>query len=424
MLRSTPVAVAALLLACSLAAAEPLPAFPGAEGPGAFATGGRGGRVIFVTNLDDYKRGREPIEGSFRAACEAKGPRIIVFRVGGTIQLVDKFRIEEPNVTIAGQTAPGGGICIAHHGLSVRGDNAIIRHVRFRPGDVSGSAEDGLEVYLAKNVIVDHCSVSWATDETLSVTGDGCTNVTIQYCLISESLNRSVHEKGAHGYGSLVRTNGEVTYHHNIYAHHSSRCPRPGTYGEGCITFDFRNNVVYHGKAYTAEDPVRMNYVGNYIRRPSKPVFRVGGAATYIFEQGTVVENRPELRGWAIFADIEPGNMLHEPLPTAAVTTHTAEEAYRLLLADCGATLPQRDAVDARVIEQVRSGTGELINSQAQVGGWPELATGEPPADTDNDGLPDAWEKANGLNPNDPADANADADDDGYTNIEEWLNGE
>jgi pectate lyase len=205
-----------------------LPAFPGAEGFGASTPGGRGGKVLLVTTLDDYLPGKEkPIPGSLRWACQTVGPRIVVFRTGGTIQLKTRLRITEPMLTIAGQTAPGGGICLKDHDVQVKdAHDVVIRHLRIRPGDVTKSQLDALSVYRSQRVVFDHCSVSWATDETLSVTGENCTDVTVQGCLISESLNDSAHPKGPHGYGSLIVTNGNVTFHHNIYAHHSNRCPR------------------------------------------------------------------------------------------------------------------------------------------------------------------------------------------------------
>ena len=282
--------------------------------------------------------------------------------------------------------------------------------------------QDALAVYEAQNVIIDHCSTSWASDETLSVTGDGCTNVTVQWCLISESLNRSVHQKGAHGYGSLIRTNGNVTFHHNIYAHHSSRCPRPGTYGSGSIVLDFRNNVIYDGKGYSAADPVRMNYVGNYIKRPNGPAFRVGGAATQIYAEANVLAERRDAAQWDLFPGATDATKAERPFPFAAVSTHSAEEALPAALESCGANRPQRDSVDARVIEQIRQGTGKIIDSQRDVGGWPALNAAEPPADADQDGLPDDWERVHGFDPASATDR-LDSDDDGYTNLEEFLNG-
>jgi pectate lyase len=403
-------------------AAEVL-AFPGAEGFGAGAKGGRGGKVLLVTNLEDYAPGREPpIPGSLRAACDEKGPRTVVFRVAGTIALKAPLSIREPFLTLAGQTAAGDGICLKDYGVGIRTHDVIVRYLRFRPGDESGKEQDALAVYEAQDVIIDHCSTSWGSDETLSVTGDGCTNVTVQWCLISESLNQSVHRKGAHGYGSLIRANGNVTFHHNIYAHHSSRCPRPGTYGPGSLLLDFRNNVIYDGKGYSAEDPVRMNYVGNYIKSPNGAVFGVGGSATQIYAEGNVLEGERDIRQWDLFRRATDDTRAERPFPVAAVATQPAAESFEALLQSCGAVLPRRDGVDERVIDQVRHGTGKIINSQQDVGGWPELSSAAPPTDADMDGMPDDWERTRGLDPSDAADQSQDRNKDGYTNLEDFLN--
>jgi pectate lyase len=428
----------ALLLTTPLAlvAAEKTPAFPGAEGFGAFSVGGRGGRVFFVTNLDDYAVGsRQAVPGSLRAACEAKGPRIVVFRVSGTIELSAPITIREPFITIAGQTAPGEGICLKNYGLSVNAQDVVIRHLRVRPGDEPGPsfrakgrgfAPDGISVGTpSQNVIIDHCSVSWAIDECLSVSGAGITDVTVQWCIISEALNHSFHDKGPHGYGSLLRTNGNLSFHHNLYAHHVSRSPRPGTYGEGSVLLDFRNNVIHDSRGYSAADPVRMNYVGNYIKRPRSQIFQVGGKTTQIFAAGNFLESGGARNDdqWELITGESEQNKMPEPFAVASVTTDDGHRAYEAVIASAGATLPRRDAVDERIIRQLQSGAGSLINSQKEVGGWPDLRTAAAPTDTDNDGLPDAWETKHGLNSHSATDASADLDADGYTNIEEFLNG-
>jgi len=398
-------------------AGSPVRAFPGAEGFGAFARGGRGGRVLFVTTLSDYVPGREPrIPGSLRAACEAEGPRTVVFRIAGTIRLRAPLVIREPFLTLAGQTSPRDGICLRDYGVTVATSEVIIRYMRFRPGDAVGRrlvkqgkhwSTDALTVSKgARNVIIDHCSCSWANDEVCSVSGAGITDVTVSWTIISESLNRSTHHKGSHGYGSLIRTNGRVTFHHNLYAFHRSRSPRPGTYGEGCILFDFRNNVMYEGgRGYSAEDPVRMNFVGNW--HPATP-FKATKACRFY--------------AWGNVGEIRGGRRQSKPFRVAPVHTTSAGEAKRAVLAEAGATLPQRDRVDARVAGLVRSGGGHIIDSPEQVGSWPELRSEPPPADRDRDGMPDRWEKAHGLNPA-KANDNADSDGDGYTDLEEYLNG-
>ncbi len=427
------------LLGSGPAASVMLPAFPGAEGFGAHTPGGRAGRALLVTNLSDFG------PGSLRAACEAKGPRIVVFRVSGVIELRSPLVIEQPFITIAGQTSPGGGICLKNYAVVVRRTHDVImRHLRIRPGDVMKKEQDALSVYDARNVIVDHCSTSWGTDETLSVTKDS-SNITVQWCMITESLNRSYHHKGAHGYGSLiVSSDGGVTFHHNVYAHHSSRNPRPGGYADKPgILLDFRNNLIYNwGRAagYNGQYLVRMNYVGNYLKPgPSTDAsargvaFRIGGPLTALFLRDNVMEGFPKRSqsNWLMVVS-PPGLSAREaeaklrarkPFPAAPVGTDSPLTAYRRALANAGATLPIRDAVDARVIQEIKTAGGGIIDSQADVGGWPAYPQADPPADTDLDGMPDAWERRYGLNAKDASDNTKDSDGDGYTNIEEFLNG-
>lgn len=419
----------------SVAAA--LPAFPGAEGAGAFALGGRGGKVYAVTTLDDYNpksKKETPIVGSFRWAVSQPGPRIVVFRVSGVIELKQGLKIEEPRLTIAGQTAPGDGICLKNYQLVVAADDVIVRHVRVRLGDAVEKEQDALSIYGCKRVVLDHCSASWSVDETLSVTGEGCGDVTVQWCVISESLDESKHHKGTHGYGSLIRTDGPVSFHHNLYAHHRTRCPRPGTYGTPPgLMLDFRNNVIYDWispAGYTSDDPARINYVNNYLRpgpstREKVYMFNVGGAATQMYAAGNMLDHAKTVDAddWKLIEHAKPENKLTEPLPTSAVTTEPAETAMERVLAEAGATLPRRDAVDVRIVDEVRLEKGRVINSQSEVGGWPVYSTSEAPTDADGDGMPDDWERMHGLDPQNAADGAADRDGDGYTNVEEYLNG-
>ncbi len=425
-----------LLWICCPAAAADLPAFPGAEGFGAGAKGGRGGKVFVVRNLEDYEGGeKKKIPGSLREACEAKGPRTIVFDVSGTIELKKTLSISEPFITIAGQTAPGGGICLRDYGLAVKTHDVVIRYLRVRPGDTMKKELDSISISTgSRDVIIDHCSASWSIDETLSVSGAGISNVTVQWCIISESLNDSFHKKGPHGYGSLVRTNGSISFHHNLYAHHRSRSPRPGTYGEGSILFDFRNNVIYQGgKGYTAEDPARVNYVGNYIKATG--IFSAT-ATTEMHAAGNIIEGKEDASKdpWSAVRGLAKQNRRKVPFPVAPVETESAAAAYRKVLYEAGASKPFRDSVDSRIIEQVRSGKGRLINSQKEVGGWPELEVkyrNEKEekramwlrADPDRDGMRTNWEKAYGFKPRSDSDTTDDPDGDGYTNIEECLNG-
>jgi pectate lyase len=418
------------------AAGGALPAFPGAEGAGALTPGGRGGRVLLVTNLDDSG------SGSLRAAVESDGPRMVVFRVGGTIELKSDLKIRKPFLTVAGQSAPGDGICLKHYAVTVNTHDVVLRHLRFRPGDVRQKEMDALSISGGSGIIVDHCSASWSIDETLSVNGD-VREVTVQWCLIAESLRQSFHKKGRHGYGSLIcASNGPVTFHHNVYAHHDSRNPRPGGKGDAPgVLLDFRNNVIYDWgfrAGYTAETGARINYVGNYLKPgPStkssvrREAFQVGGPRTKLYLAGNLLEGFAEggrdnrllvTPGGGLTAEGLAACLAKEPFATAPVTTDSAAEARPRLLADVGATRPRRDAVDERIVDAIRHEQGRIIDSQAQVGGWPVLKSAAPVNDRDLDGMDDEWETAHGLDPRDPADAAADRDGDGYTNLEEWLN--
>ena len=302
---------------------------------------------------------------------------------------------------------------------------------------------DAIWIADGQNVIVDHCSTSWGTDETLSVTRDS-KNVTVQWCIISESLNESVHHKGAHGYGSLiVGYDGGITFHHNVYAHHNSRNPRPGGHeGKPGIILDFRNNLIYDWGStagYNSETRLRMNYVGNYLKpgpstRESKRefAFNVGGPLTRLFVADNYLEGFPEKNkdNWLMIrlpreltGDAQKVIRVSDPFPAAPVGTDTPQVAYQRILENVGATLPARDAVDARIIQEIRAGEGRIINSQAEVGGWPEYEQGQALADTDLDGMPDEWERKYGLDSVDASDNSKDSDSDGYTNIEEFLNG-
>lgn len=421
-----------LTSAAVAAAPQPL-AFPGVEGFGRFSVGGRGGKVFIVTTTEDYGRRDKPIPGSLRQACLATGPRTILFAVSGTIHLKDHLRITEPFLTIAGQTAPGDGICLADYDLSIRDTHdVIVRYLRVRPGDTAMEELDALSVYQSQNVVIDHCSVSWSSDETLSVTGEGCTNVTVQWCFITESLNKSVHAKGEHGYGSLIRTDGDITYHHNLYAHHKTRCPRPGTYGaERGGYLEFVNNVIYDWGSlagYTSEDKATIDYVGNYLKRgPSTKdegrIFSIGGPATSLYVAGNVLEGHAKgaQENWRLIANAEKGVRSDKPLTNGALAAEPAATALDRVLNEAGATLPKRDPVDMRLVTGVRGGAGRIIDSQRDVGGWPELKSAASPGDADRDGLPDDWERRHGLDPSNSSDG-VDRDFDGYTNLEKFLN--
>ena len=422
-----------------------IPAFPGAEGFGDVSIGGRGGRVLFVTNLNDSG------PGSLRAAVESDGPRTVIFRISGTIALKSTLAVTKPYITIAGQTAPGDGICLKNHALSISADHVIVRHLRCRPGDNTKSPVDAISISSGKNIIVDHCSASWSVDETLSAsTGRQLGNVTVQWCIISESLHDSTHSKGPHGYGSLIRGgygNG-YTFHHNLYAHHHARLPRPGNYNdrnrdpEGFI-LDFRNNVIYNwaGRAagYNADGSngtnsiTKMNFVGNYYKAGANSsgslAFSESTKSAKAYFNGNCMNGSFPEDPWSLvtFSKFSPQDLnaykQSRPIPVPPVKTDDAITAYNRILSDCGASLPKRDPVDIRIVNSVKNKTGRIINDEAEVGGWPELKSVRPPKDSDRDGMPDQWERRHGLSSSDPKDRNADHDQDGYTNLEEYLNG-
>ncbi|MDZ4857651.1 MAG: pectate lyase [Candidatus Hydrogenedentes bacterium] len=415
------------------------PAFPSAEGFGKYTIGGRGGRVIEVTNLNDSG------VGSLRTACDAVGPRTVVFLVSGTIPLESKIEIKNPFITIAGQTAPGDGICIKNYQFEFETQHFICRFIRFRPGDETKKEQDAFGGE-GDHIIVDHCSASWAVDETLSI--NRASNLTVQWCMVTESLTKSVHKKGSHGYGGLWGGPGG-SWHHNLLAHHSSRNPRASGNEESGL-MDFRNNVIYNwgfNSAYGGEMWPR-NWINNY--------YKYGPATTERFRDRIFLQKDPRGKMYAegnfvwgfpvISADnwnggidfAEDGEATEQtlraktPYSVAPVETQTAEAAFESVLAHAGCSL-RRDVVDSRIVEEVRNGTAQfgetyagggkgIIDSQAAVGGWPVLASTAPPADSDHDGMPDAWEEKAGLNKSSPADGPVDADGDGYTNLEHYLN--
>ena len=408
------------LIVCSIPLIAATPAFPGAEGFGADTPGGRGGRVIAVTNTNDSG------PGSFRAACEANGPRIVVFRTGGLIDLKKNIVVVNPYLTIAAQTAPADGICLRDHQIVIDTHDVIVRYLRSRPGDISGKEVDAISIAgSSRNVIADHCSATWSVDECLSPSG-GIADVTVQWCLIAEGLNHSVHKKGPHGYGSLVRAAGGLSLHHNLWAHNPGRNPRLGdNYGRPPFpTFDVRNNVIYdYGGPSVTGDHLEANYINNYIRpgpdtKRRETIGPTATAALKFYLDGNELAGKITAD---LFAKMEGVTIARTPFAAPPVHTVSAAEAYQVVLADVGANVPVRDAVDARIIADVRNGAGRFVDSQKQVGGWPDYRPGAPPRDTDGDGIPDDWETAHGLNPNDPNDA-AKMRPSGYTAIEEYIN--
>ncbi|MFT5368421.1 MAG: pectate lyase [Candidatus Latescibacterota bacterium] len=426
---------------CGIGEAQRIKAFPEAQGFGAYAKGGRGGKLFRVTTLEDYDKGETPIEGSLRAAVEAEGPRMVLVQVGGLIELKAPLVVRNPYLTLACHAAPGQGICLKNYGFQIRDTHdVVVRYLRVRPGDVMGKEVDAISVYKSQNVILDHCSASWGTDETLSVTGAGTDSVTVQWCMIAESLNQSVHEKGAHGYGSLIRADGRISFHHNLYAHHTTRCPRPGTYGDKSVVLDFQNNVIYNWKGmpgYSRADSVRMNLVGNYYKPgPSTTgkdhIFQIGGETTLMYASDNILEGVDhgkedwaliEGRGWWHWIFGLDAYKLRDPLLVSPVVGEKTKDAFLEVLHSAGANMQTRDAVDRRIVTEIRRGEGRIINSQNDVGGWPVYNTGRYPTDLDRDGMPDSWEKLHHLNPEDGTDHAHDPDGDGYTNLEEFLNG-
>lgn len=461
-----------------------IPAFPGAWGGGMYAFGGRGGRVFVVTNLND----RGP--GSFREACEAGGPRIVVFNVAGIIRLQERLRIRAPYITINGATAPGDGVCIAGDTVELETHDVVIRHLRFRRGETwVGDRNDSLGGNPIGNIMIDHVSASWGLDENMSMyrhmfdhDNDESTpalklptvNITIQNSIFSEALN-VFH----HAFGSTIGGLNS-TFHHNLWANNTGRNPSVGMYGD----FTFVNNVLFnwvHRTVDGGDHRSEFNIINNYLKpgpatprdapiawRLLKPESERSRTVVDNFGRayvaGNVVEGNPRVTrdNWdggvqpaaqAPVAEVLSKIRVHEPFPHAPLPIQPATNAYHTVLARAGATLPRRDAVDARIVQTVRTGvttakagpgirerlahppyTAEQIEKQIeliakgiithpdQVGGYPHYR-GRPYRDSDGDGMPDAWERKHGLNPHDPSDAAGDLNGDGYTNIEDFLNG-
>ncbi len=495
------------LLLCLTASAQftSAPAFPGAEGYGRYTTGGRGGTIYHVTSLDDYCDNKDysssyttetPIPGTLRYAINQSGARIIVFDVAGTITLKSPIKITKGDLTILGQTAPGDGICLKDQNVTIQASNIIIRYLRFRMGDegkryykngseladkdkhveddaINSYHKDGSEV---SNIIIDHCSMSWCTDECGSFYGNR--NFTLQWCILSESLRNSVHEKGQHGYGGIW--GGEkASFHHNLIADHDSRNPR---FDHGYVStlagpVDFTNNVVYNwgaNSAYGGENKPdyqakEFNMINNYYK--AGPYTQSYGYTTNrLLNPTTQCSNCNS----ADKTDVVPGkfyisgNKVNGSTATISTTYITFESNYNLSLFQSNCILSSkskssesqfnyntislqsadkayeavanyagasfsRDAVDTRVVSDMRnevatySGSkgsyGGLIDTQSDVGGWPAL-TGTAKTDTDGDGIPDEWEDSYGLDKNDASDATTySLDPQGYyMNIEVYAN--
>ena len=451
-----------------------IPAFPGAEGGGAFSYGGRGGRVIVVTSLDDSG------PGTLREACEQGGARIIVFNVAGIIRLKSPLIIRAPYVTIAGQTAPGDGVCVAGESVWINTHDVVIRYMRFRRGETNvGRRDDSIGGNPVGNIMIDHVSASWGLDENMSMyrhmydPGDGSkeqklgtVNITIQNSIFAEALDTYNHS-----FGSTL--GGEnCTFMRNLWANNTGRNPSIGWNG----IFNFVNNVVFNwmhrsidGGDYRASYNIINNYfkpgpvtpkdtqIGYRILKPesgrSKLGYLVFGRC---YVNGNIVDgnDRVTKNNWDGGVQVEDlpdagkyTDLIRatQPLPMASLTVLDTKDAYNFVLANAGATLPQRDPVDARITEQVRTGKINakeinvennyqfehrrlpkdsykmgIITDVSQVGGYPEYK-GKPYKDSDNDGMPDDWEKKHKLNPQDPGDAVLDMNGDGYSNIEKFI---
>ena len=418
-----------------------VPAFPGAEGFGANAIGGRGGDVIAVTNLNDSG------VGSLRDGVETNGPRIIVFKVSGTIELESDLEIKYPYCTIAGQTAPGDGITLKNWHLNVNADQVIVRYIRSRLGDLGSEDQDAITVTGGSNIVIDHCSASWSIDETLSNQSDEVDSITVQWCTVTESLNNSHHEKGAHGYGGIIGAWNQ-TFHHNLYAHHTARNPKV-TWRRPLLV-DFRNNVIYNwGWLHSCHDgaDAYMNWVANYYKYGPATSISIRDRIFRLYDDWGDVQCResklyadrnfvwgyPDItadnwNGGIDFAygATEEENRAYIPFACPPINEHTAEEAYVLVLEHAGASLA-RDPIDTRIVTEVENGistygTNGIIDSQVDVGSWTTLYSLPAPMDSDNDGMPDYWEEQYGLNIDDSTDNIDDSDGDGYENIEEYIN--
>ena len=451
---------------CSCKAQQPvianndLPlAFPGVEGFGKFATGGRGGKVFIITNLNDDGA------GSLRQAVNAKGPRIVVFAISGTIHLQSPLSIRQ-DITIAGHTAPGDGICIADQPVSLGGNNIIIRYLRFRLGDkyqnkgkVDGSGhDDALGGMRRSQVVIDHCSISWSTDECFSIyAGD---STTLQWNIISEPLNYSYHfETGdtdfeRHGFGAIWGGR-HLSAHHNLFAHCNNRTPRfDGIRNSPSEFVDYRNNVIYNwgsNNVYAGEGG-QYNIVGNYYkygpatsnsvktrianpgkRDPDLPFGKWYVANNYVDEAASVTSNNWQgVHMMSNGTDEDKKNTLvSQPFPSIEINTQAAEKAYEEVLRHAGASY-RRDTLDERIVLDVRNRTGRFIDVQGgyshgtdyekTINAWPFLKSTTALVDTDSDGMPDEWEKKNKLNPNDTNDAIGYSMSKVYTNIEVYIN--
>jgi pectate lyase len=423
-------------------------AFPGADGAGRLAQGGRGGRVYTVTTLQDGG------PGSLREAVEAAGPRTVVFAVSGTIALQSELIVRNGRITIAGQTAPGDGITLRDQPFTIAASDVVVRFIRSRLGDVTQVDGDAIGVISGRRIILDHVSASWSSDESLSVAANFKTpersydEVTVQWSLIGESLNHTA-AKGpgvTHGFGSLVRAakGARVTYHHNLWLHHQDRMPRPGNYNKPDVDpvggfFDFRSNVFYNWGAERSGYNMdfegthsNYNFVDNcYWTGPSSKgawAFEESSSRARAYFNGNTMNGVMPRDPWSLVRahakhlpmGLPPGYKSGQAFPVAPLEADPAATACPRVIDIAGASLV-RDAVDQRLINDFKQRKGRIINSQQEVGGWPELRSLPAGVDTDGDGMPDEWELAQGLNPRDAEDGNRMDPKTGYTQLELYL---
>jgi pectate lyase len=392
--------------------------------------GGRGGRVIEVTSLADAG------PGTLREAIEAQGPRIVVFRVAGEIASLEPLVVREPFLTLAGQSAPGGGITVRDASLLVSTHDVIIRGIRARRGDaglgaITTTGADSFAVYPSQsdvyNIIVDHCSFGWGIDESASIAGKAlATDVTFQWNIIAETLSCVMDPpvppfECPHSRAMLVTDADRISIHHNLYAHHETRSPRIA----GGAVAEVVANVVYDWSTWgtqVAHDG-QANVIDNcYLAGPAtprgKPPIQADPSSLVprLYVTGNVGPE-PLVAG--------PEYLVAEPVlaPSGILAHAPCDELAGVVLDQAGAIVPHRDAADARIVADVENGTGGIIDHPSEVGGYPQLEAAAAPPDTDHDGMPDTWETDRGLDPADPDDASGDDDGDGYTNVEEYLNG-
>ena len=408
-------------------------AFPTAEGYGKYTSGGRGGTVYTVTNLNDSGK------GSFRYAIEQKGARTVIFAIDGTIELQSKLIIYNDSITIAGQTAPGDGICLKGYPFYIKANNVIVRYIRSRMGDINKMSDDAMGGRDINNLIIDHCTLSWSIDECLSVYRSE--NITIQWCMVANSLYKSAHAKGAHGFGGIWGGKG-ASFHHNLLAHNSSRNPRFAS--DGYSPVDFRNNVVYNWgfkAAYGGGRHGKINFVANYYKpgpatSDNKKAWFLdpaedGSGSYYLSDNVMYGSDAVTADNW-LGVGSENRIKAEKPFDVVSISQESAETAYKRVLQGVGCSL-HRDNYDRQVIKDVETGTADvgetyagghkgIIDSQSAVGGWPRLAQGKYAKDSDGDGMPDWWEEQQGLNPNDPKDGCAYPKKSGYTNLEIYMN--